>query len=83
MSDIHAVNPIPYLIELVNRKVSVRLKWGIDYQGILKSYDRYMNVLLNNTEEILDGVKKGHNLGEVLIRCNNVLYIRELPEEEV
>ena len=28
-----------------------------------------------NTEEWVDGVNKG-TLGEVLVRCNNVLYIR-------
>jgi len=34
-----------------------------------------------NTEEWNDGECKGA-LGEVLIRCNNVLYIRESPEEQ-
>ena len=33
-----------------------------------------------NTEEYEDGALTG-NLGEVLIRCNNVLYIRAAPEE--
>ena len=31
---------------------------------------------LANTEEFVDGELAG-NLGEVLIRCNNVLYVRE------
>lgn len=75
-----AVNPKPFLIELVNRKVSVRLKWGIDYQGILKSFDRYMNVQLTGSEEVIEGDKKGE-LGEILIRCNNILYIREISED--
>lgn len=34
-----------------------------------------MNVQLNNAEEWIDGALAGQ-LGEVLIRCNNVLYIR-------
>ena len=34
-----------------------------------------------NTEEYIDGNFTGQ-LGEVLIRCNNVLYIRGVPEEE-
>ena len=29
----------------------------------------------------MDGVSTGQ-LGEVLIRCNNVLYVRGAPEEE-
>lgn len=32
---------------------------------------------LANAEEIVNGEKKGE-LGEILIRCNNILYIREI-----
>lgn len=34
-----------------------------------------MNLQLENTEEFIDGQFAG-SLGEVLIRCNNVLYIK-------
>ena len=34
-----------------------------------------------STEEIIDDKFAG-NLGQVLIRCNNVLYIRASPEED-
>ena len=36
---------------------------------------------LASTEEWIDGNFSGQ-LGEVLIRCNNVLYIRGVPEED-
>ena len=36
---------------------------------------------LASAEEYVDGTFTG-NLGEVLIRCNNVLYLRGVPEEE-
>ncbi|XP_042432975.1 probable small nuclear ribonucleoprotein F [Zingiber officinale] len=36
---------------------------------------------LANTEEFIDGQFTG-NLGEILIRCNNVLYLRGVPEDE-
>lgn len=49
--------------------------------GFLVSIDSYMNLQLANTEEFIDGQSMG-NLGEVLIRCNNVLYLRGAPEEE-
>lgn len=45
------------------------------------SVDSYMNLQLASTEEWIDGQFSG-NLGEVLIRCNNVLYIRGVPEED-
>lgn len=40
-----------------------------------------MNLQLASTEEYIDGQLTG-NLGEVLIRCNNVLYLRGAPEKE-
>lgn len=36
---------------------------------------------LANTEEYIDGSCTG-NLGEVLVRCNNVLYIRGVEEDD-
>merc|ERR1719258_843177 len=53
----------------------VKLKWGLEYKGMLKSVDAYMNLQLQNSEEWHEGQFKGA-LGEVMIRCNNVLYIR-------
>jgi len=52
----------------------------MEYKGYLTSVDSYMNLQLANTEEYIDGASTGV-LGEVLIRCNNVLYIRELKED--
>ena len=41
-----------------------------------------MNVQLTNSEEIIDGKKKGE-LGEILIRCNNILFVREISEDYI
>jgi len=41
-----------------------------------------MNVLLANCEEWVDGAFCG-NLGDVLIRCNNVLYMRGAPADDM
>ena len=69
------VNPKPFLADLTGKNVRVRLKWGQEYQGMLASSDAYMNLQLEDTEEFIDGQFAGA-LGEVLIRCNNVLYIK-------
>ncbi|KAG9291940.1 hypothetical protein G9A89_004878 [Geosiphon pyriformis] len=74
------VNPKPFLQELTGKPVIVRLKWGMEYKGYLVSVDSYMNLQLANTEEFVDGQSTGA-LGEVLIRCNNVLYIRGIEED--
>jgi len=47
----------------------------IALKGYLVAVDGYMNLQLANSEEYIDGALAGH-LGEILIRCNNILYIR-------
>jgi small nuclear ribonucleoprotein F len=75
------VNPKPFLSDLTGQLVKIKLKWGMEYQGKLESADAYMNVQLTGCEEFIDGQFAGF-LGEVLIRCNNVLYIQAAPKEE-
>ncbi|EPZ36283.1 putative small nuclear ribonucleoprotein F [Rozella allomycis CSF55] len=74
-----AINPKPFLESNKGKALLVKLKWGQEYKGLLQSFDSYMNILLANAEEYMDGNSCGM-LGEVLIRCNNVLYIREIDE---
>lgn len=69
------INPKPFLASLVGSPVVVRLKWGMEYRGRLTSTDAYFNVLLGDAEEWVGGAMAGR-IGEVLIRCNNVLFIR-------
>jgi small nuclear ribonucleoprotein F len=75
------VNPKPFLADLTGKIVRVRLKWGMEYQGRLASSDAYMNLQLHQTEEFIDGELAGF-LGEVLIRCNNVLYIKAAENQD-
>ncbi|CAD6256373.1 unnamed protein product [Miscanthus lutarioriparius] len=74
------VNPKPFLNNLTGNPVIVKLKWGMEYGGYLASVDSYMNLQLANTEEYIDGKFSG-NLGEIIIRCNNVLYLLAVPED--
>ncbi|KAF8592545.1 small nuclear ribonucleoprotein SmF [Ramaria rubella] len=74
MSAVNPVNPKPFIQDLTGKPVFVKLKWGLEYKGFLVSTDGYMNLQLANTEEFQDGKSNGA-LGEVFIRCNNVLYI--------
>ncbi|KTW28842.1 small nuclear ribonucleoprotein F [Pneumocystis carinii B80] len=74
MSGFVPINPKPFLQELTGKSVLIKLKWGQEYIGFLQSVDSYMNIQLANTEEYVDGKNTGQ-LGEVMIRCNNVLWI--------
>ncbi|KAI4267843.1 MAG: hypothetical protein Q9180_003350 [Flavoplaca navasiana] len=83
MSQFVPLNPRPMLQSLVNEQVIIRLKWGqTEYKGRLVSVDSYMNIQLAGTEEFIDGESKGA-LGQVLIRCNNVLWISGAKGEDV
>lgn len=75
------LNPKPFLTNLTGKPVVARLKWGMEYKGVLLSVDSYMNLQLANTEEYINGELAG-NLGETLIRCNNVLFVRGLLDGE-
>ena len=75
------INPKPFLAQLTGKKVAVKLKWGMEYRGFLVSTDAYMNVQLASAEEYVDGESQGM-LGEVLIRCNNVMYLKAADEED-
>lgn len=68
------LNPRPFLQNLVGQDVTVKIKWGQEYTGRLVSTDSYMNIQLSGAEEWSGGESKGV-LGQVLIRCNNVLWI--------
>jgi len=70
------INPKPFLADLTGKSVLVKLKWGMEYEGTLASSDAYMNLQLENTKEYIGGEFAGE-LGEVLIRCNNVMYVKE------
>ncbi|XP_045471349.1 small nuclear ribonucleoprotein F [Harmonia axyridis] len=81
MSTAMPINPKPFLNSLTGKAVMVKLKWGHEYKGYLVSTDGYMNLQLAQTEEFIDGASSGM-LGEVLVRCNNILFIRGVEEED-
>mmetsp|Transcript_1735 Transcript_1735/g.1831 ORF Transcript_1735/g.1831 Transcript_1735/m.1831 type:complete len:80 (-) Transcript_1735:118-357(-) len=77
MSKVSQLEPATMLQQLVGEHVSVQSKWGPVYAGVLVSVDRYMNLQIKDCVEIANGTEG--ELGETLLRCNNVLYIRKAP----
>ncbi|MDO8055261.1 MAG: U6 snRNA-associated Sm-like protein LSm6 [Candidatus Hermodarchaeota archaeon] len=67
--------PIKILQKATSNLVLIKLKDGTEYRGRLKEIDMYMNLVLEGAEELMDG-KPTANFGEVLIRGNNILYIK-------
>ncbi|VFJ15022.1 Small nuclear ribonucleoprotein [Candidatus Nitrosocosmicus franklandus] len=67
--------PLNILQRSLNRKVAVRLKSEIEYRGKMSNVDSYMNLILVDAEEF-DGSDLLANYGKVVIRGNNVLFIK-------
>ncbi|CCF56332.1 hypothetical protein KAFR_0B00320 [Kazachstania africana CBS 2517] len=77
MSEFAPINPKPFLRDLVNKKIVVTLKFNnTKYRGTLVSTDNYFNIQLSEAEEFVSNKSKG-TIGDIFIRCNNVLYIGE------
>ena len=68
-------NPLKTLQRAVNNKILVRLKDGHEYTGRLIETDAYMNLVLTEAEELMDGDPIAR-YGEVFIRGNNILFIK-------
>ncbi len=67
--------PLTTLQRAINRKVAVRLKNEIEYKGKMSNVDSYMNLILLDAEEF-NGATHLANYGKVVIRGNNVLFIK-------
>lgn len=67
--------PLTTLQRAINRKVAVRLKNEIEYKGKMSNVDSYMNLILVDAEEF-NGAAHLANYGKVVIRGNNVLFIK-------
>lgn len=67
--------PLTTLQRAINRKVAVRLKNEVEYKGKMTNVDSYMNLILVDAEEF-NGQTHLANYGKVVIRGNNVLFIK-------
>ena len=73
-SDNKKFSPTDFVKGIIGRPVVVKLNSGVDYRGILARLDGYMNIVLEQTEEYVNGDLK-NKYGDAFIRGNNVLYI--------
>ncbi|MCH8323769.1 MAG: ribonucleoprotein [Thaumarchaeota archaeon] len=75
MSQSGAKRPLTTLQKSTKKKVTVRLKNEVEYKGKMDNVDSYMNLIMTDAEEIRDD-KVIANYGRVIVRGNNVLFIR-------
>ncbi len=75
VSQSSAKRPLTTLQKSTKKKVTVRLKNEVEYKGKMDNVDSYMNLIMTDAEEI-QGDKVIANYGRVIVRGNNVLFIR-------
>lgn len=73
-------NPSEFLREIIGKPVKVKLNNGSDYKGTMRCLDGCLNIVLENTEEYINGELKTR-YGDAFIRGNNVFYVRTLKRK--
>ena len=69
-----AKRPLDILNDALDSNVLVRLKGQREFRGQLQGYDMHMNLVMDNTEEILadNSTKK---FGTIVVRGDNIIFI--------
>ena len=75
MSQASAKRPLTTLQKNTKKKVTVRLKSEVEYKGKMDNVDSYMNLIMTDAEELKED-KVIANYGRVIVRGNNVLFIK-------
>jgi small nuclear ribonucleoprotein len=70
-----AKRPLTTLQKNTKKNVIVRLKNDVEYKGKMDNVDSYMNLIMTDAEEVKDD-KVIANYGKVIVRGNNVLFIK-------
>ncbi|MEK6965368.1 MAG: U6 snRNA-associated Sm-like protein LSm6 [Thermoproteota archaeon] len=75
MSQTSSKRPLTTLQKSTKKTVTVRLKNEVEYKGKMDNVDSYMNLIMTDAEELQQG-KVLANYGRVIVRGNNVLFIK-------
>ncbi|MDW8044800.1 MAG: LSm family protein [Nitrososphaerota archaeon] len=70
---------VKVLSESLGKLVLIKLKGGKVIRGTLQGFDQHMNLLLNESEEILEEGKT-NALGTIIVRGDNVIMISPPPK---
>ena len=69
---------VKVLDESLGRVVLIKMKGGKVIRGTLLGFDQHMNLLLEESEEIIEEGKT-NNLGTIVVRGDNVVIISPPP----
>ena len=69
---------VKILDESINKIVLIKLKGNKVIRGNLQGFDQHMNLLLEQSEELLND-DKTNSLGTIIVRGDNVIMISPPP----
>ncbi len=75
MSQTTTKRPLTILQKSTKKNIVVRLKNEVEYKGKMENVDSYMNLIMTDAEELSNGKPIG-KFGRVIVRGNNVLFIK-------
>lgn len=67
--------PMAVMQTMIQKPISLLLKDNTVLEGVLESYDDYMNIVISGTEEITETNRR--KLGTVILRGSNVVRISQ------
>ena len=80
---IGAQKPLELLSKSLDQRVLIKLKGGRELRGKLVGFDQHMNLILENSEEIMNSDEATlKNLGTIIVRGDNVIIISP-PKTEI
>lgn len=74
------LKPLEVLRRSIAKPIMVDVKGNRGYSGILDGYDVYMNLVIKNASETINGQNSGI-FDTILVRGDNVIFVS--PPEEV
>ncbi|AAT43255.1 LSM domain-containing protein [Picrophilus oshimae] len=66
--------PMDVLKNSLEKNIMVDVKGNRTYSGTLEGYDIYMNVVLSNVSETINGENKGV-FEKMLVRGDNIIFV--------
>eukprot|EP00612_Vaucheria_litorea_P000275 CAMPEP_0171455252 /NCGR_PEP_ID=MMETSP0945-20130129/2225_1 /TAXON_ID=109269 /ORGANISM="Vaucheria litorea, Strain CCMP2940" /LENGTH=78 /DNA_ID=CAMNT_0011980463 /DNA_START=56 /DNA_END=292 /DNA_ORIENTATION=+ len=72
----------PDLKRYMDKRLSLRINGNRQVRGILRGYDQFMNVVLDETVEIRDKVSE-NKIGMIVIRGNSIVRFEVLDPVDV
>ena len=66
---------LPEMKRLMNKQLHVSLNGQREVEGVLRGYDQFMNIVLENAVQIQRGDVEGVPLGTVVIRGSSIIVL--------